>query len=75
MGTTMATKSITDRSSRLEAGMVIIFYLLTFLTGGFLLFVGERLGFIGDLAAVMFYIAVTVVFYAQSKRAQAPTVN
>jgi len=69
MSTSLATKRISEVSSDLKAGMVIIFYLLTFLTGGFFLFVGDRLGFIVDLTAAMFYIAVTVLFYARSKGA------
>jgi hypothetical protein len=43
--------------------------LLTFLTGGLFLFAGGRLGFVVDLTAAMFYIAVTVLFYALSKGA------
>ena len=49
--------------------MVVAFYLLTFLTAGFLLFVGGKLGFVGDLTATVFYIAVTLLFYALSKGA------
>ena len=67
MRTSLATKRISEVSSDLKSGMVIIFYLLTFLTGGFFLLVGDRLGFIVDLTAAMFYIAVTVLFYARSK--------
>jgi len=69
MRTSLATKRISEVSSDLKSGMVIIFYLLTFLTGGFFLLVGDRLGFIVDLTAAMFYIAVTVLFYARSKGA------
>jgi hypothetical protein len=65
MNTSLATKSVPEVSSGLKAGMVIIFYLLTFLTGGFFLFVGGRLGFVITLSAAMFYIAVTVLFYAR----------
>ena len=44
MSTTLATKNVTETSSRIKGGMVAIFYLLTFLTGGFFLFAGGRLG-------------------------------
>jgi len=69
MRTSLATKQIREASSGHKTGMVGIFYLLTFLTGGFFLLVGNRLGFVVDLTAGMFYIAVTVLFYSVSKRA------
>jgi hypothetical protein len=49
--------------------MVGIFYLLTFLTGGFFLLVGNSFGFVVDVVTAMFYIAVTVLFYSVSKGA------
>jgi len=67
MSTTLATKHVTETSSRIKGGMVAIFYLLTFLTGGFFLFAGGRLGFVVDLTATLSYIVVTVLFYALSK--------
>ncbi len=75
MRTSLATKQIRDASSGHKTGMVGIFYLLTFLTGGFFLLVGNRLGFAVDLTAGMFYIAAAVLFYAISKKAKEPTVN
>ena len=69
MSTTLTTKQVPEVSSRLKAGMVVIFYLLTFLTGGFFLFAGGRLGFVVKLTATVSYIAVTVLFYALSKGA------
>jgi hypothetical protein len=63
MSTSLATKRLPEVSSDLKAGLVIIFYLLTFLTGGLFLVVGGRGGFIVDLTAAMLYIAVTVLFY------------
>jgi hypothetical protein len=47
--------------------MVVVFYLLTFLTGGFFLFAGGKLGLVVDLTATVSYIAVTVLFYALCK--------
>jgi hypothetical protein len=75
MSTSLATKPVPEVSSGFKAGMVIIFYLLTFLMGGFFLFVGGRLGFVVNISAAMFYIAVTVLFYARTKRTHEPTVN
>jgi hypothetical protein len=67
MNTSLATKRVPEVSSRLKDGMVIVFYLLTFLTGGLFLLVGGRLGFVMDLTATVSYIAVAVLFYALSK--------
>jgi hypothetical protein len=67
MNTSLATKRVPEVSSRLKDGMVIVFYLLTVLTGGLFLLVGGRLGFVMDLTATVSYIAVAVLFYALSK--------
>lgn len=75
MSTRLVTKPAPDASSGFNAGTVIIFYLLTFLTGGFFLFFAGRLGFAVNISAAMFYIAVTVLFYARNKRTHEPTVN
>jgi hypothetical protein len=50
--------------------VVVAFYLLTFLTGGFFLLAGGRLGLVIELTAAMLYISVTVLFYGLSKRAK-----
>lgn len=69
MNTSLATKQTPEASSRNTSGMVGIFYLLTFLTGGFFLLGGNSFGFVVDVVAAMFYIAVTVLFYSVSKGA------
>jgi hypothetical protein len=69
MSTSLVTKPLPEVSSSVKPGMVVVFYLLTFLTGGFFLFVGGRLGFVVDLIASVFYIGVTVLFYALRRRA------
>lgn len=69
MNTTLTTKTVTEAQSRLKSRMVGIFYLLTFLTGGFFFFLGGRLGFVINLAASVSYIAATVLFYTLSKGA------
>jgi hypothetical protein len=67
MSTSMATKRTLEVSSGLKTGTVVVFYLLTLLTGGFFLFIGGKLGFVVDLTAATFYIAVTVMFHALTK--------
>ena len=62
-----ATATAKQVLSRLKAGVVVGFYLLTFLIGGLFLFVGGRFGFAVDLTASGFYIAVTVLFYEVTK--------
>ena len=68
MSTTFTTKPLPQVSSGFKSEVVVAFYLLTFLTGGFFLFVGGRLGLVIELTAAMLYISVTVLFYALSKR-------
>ena len=70
MSTTFTTRPLPQVSTGFKSEVVVIFYLLTFLTGGFFLFVGGRLGFVIELTAAMLYISVTVLFYALSKRAK-----
>jgi len=69
MNTSFTTKTLAGVPSSHKSGIVAAFYLLTFLAGGFFLFVGGRLGFVVDLSAATFYIAVTVLFYSLSKGA------
>ena len=69
MSITLTTKHVPEVSARSKTGTVVIFYVLTFLTGGFFLFAGGQLGLVVDLAATVTYIAVTVLFYALSKGA------
>jgi len=67
MNTSLATKPLPGVPSSHKSGMVVVFYLLTFLAGGFFLFVGGRLGVVVSVSAAILYIAVTVLFYAISK--------
>ena len=69
MNTTITTKRPPEAPSRFKYKMVGAFYLLTFLTGGFFFIAGERLGFVADLTAATFYIAVTVFFYSANRKA------
>ena len=54
-------------SPRLRARFVASYYLLTILTGAFLLFFHGRLAFAADLIASVCYLAVTALFYDLSK--------
>ena len=69
MSTTLATKRVAEGSSGPKATVVVGFYLITFLIGGFFLFVGGSLGMAVDLTATVFYIVVTILFYALNKGA------
>ncbi len=62
MSTSLATKRLAEASSGIKAKVVIGFYLITFLMGGFFLFVGGRLGVGIDVIAAVFYMIVTVFF-------------
>lgn len=54
---------IAEASPRFKARIAGVFYLLTFLTGGFALVVRSRLGIAAGLVAGACYIAVTLLFY------------
>lgn len=69
MSTILATKRLAVMSSATKAKVVVGFYLITFLMGGFFLFVGDRLGTVVDLTATVFYMIVTVLFYGISRAA------
>ncbi len=63
MSTAVVVERIEDASPRLKARIAGVFYLLTFLAGGFALFVGGRYGSAAGLIAGACYIAVTGLFY------------
>ncbi|HKR83124.1 MAG TPA: hypothetical protein VJS37_03050 [Terriglobales bacterium] len=69
MSTNFATKRLSEVSSGTKPELVLGFYLLTFLMGGFFLFVGGRVSLLVDLTGTASYIAVTLLFYALSKGA------
>lgn len=49
-------------------GIVGAYYLLTILSGVFVLFFQGTLALAGDLIVTLVYIALTIVFYAFSKK-------
>src|SRR5258708_27394072 len=63
MSTAEMMKRIAEASPRFKARIAGVFYLLTFLTGGFALIVRGRLGSAAGLIAGACYIAVTLLFY------------
>jgi len=63
-------KQIADGLPRHRAKFVIAYYLLTILTGVFVLSFHGRLAFAADLIATVFYIAMTALFYDLSKPAK-----
>jgi hypothetical protein len=67
MSTAEMTKGATQASLRLSVNFVGIYYLLTILTGAFVLFFHGRLAFVADLIASVFYLSVTALFYGLSR--------
>jgi hypothetical protein len=54
---------IAEASTRFKAKIAAVFYLVTILMGGVVLFVQGRLGLAGDLIASASYVAVIGLFY------------
>ncbi len=67
MGTAQITRRIAEGSSRLRSRLVIFYYLLTILTGAFVLFFHGQLAFAADLVVSVVYIGITALFYVLSK--------
>lgn len=58
---------ISEASPELKAKFVLVYYLLTVLTGAFILFFHGRLAFEADLLVAIFYLIATAVLYQLSK--------
>jgi hypothetical protein len=69
MNPALMKQRIVEASPRFKARIAAAFYLLTILTGVVVLLVVGRLGFVVDVIATAFYIAVTALFYALTKEA------
>jgi len=67
MSTAEITRRIAQASPRFQARIAVVFYLLTILTGAIVFFLGGKLGFVVDAIATVFYVAVTLLFYALTK--------
>jgi len=61
-------KKISESPPRHNDRIVGAYYLLTILAGVLVLFFHGRLAFAADLIAIGVYIAVTILFYASSKK-------
>ena len=59
---------ILGASSRHRTTLVGIYYLLTILTGAFLLLFQGRAAFVTDIITSAFYLGVTAVFYDLSRQ-------
>jgi hypothetical protein len=64
MSTTEMMERMAEASPRVIARFVVLYYLITILTGACILFFHSRLAF----AVAVFYLAVTAVLYELSKR-------
>jgi hypothetical protein len=67
MSTAEIKGRIAEASPRFRARIAGVFYLVTLLMGGVVLFVHGRLGLVVDLIATACYIAVTALFYHLSR--------
>jgi hypothetical protein len=69
MSTTEMMERIAEASPRLQAKLVGVYYLITILTGAFILFFHGRSAFTADIVAAVFYLAVTILLYELSRPA------
>jgi hypothetical protein len=60
-------EQIAEASPHFKARLTGVFYLVTIVMGGIVLFVHGRLGLVVDLIATACYIAVTAFFYDVSR--------
>ena len=67
MSAAVMMKRIAETSPSFKARITGVFYLVTILTGGVVLFFQGRLGLVVDLIATTCYIAVTALFYELSR--------
>ena len=70
MSTVEITKKITEASPRLMPLLVGAYYLITILTGVFVLFFQSRSALAADLIAGGFYLVITGALYSVSKLAK-----
>ena len=73
MSTAEITRRIAQASPRFQARIAVVFYLLTILAGAIVFFLGGKLGFVVDAIATVFYVAVTILFYAVTRRPKGGT--
>ena len=66
MSTAALSKPITDNKPRIGSRIIGAYYLLTILTGAFVLVFQGRLAFAVDLLVGLFYLVVTAFLYGMS---------
>jgi hypothetical protein len=66
MSTAALTKQISDNKPRVDSRIIGAYYLLTILTGAFVLIFHGRLAFAVDLLIGIFYLVVTAFLYGLS---------
>lgn len=71
MNRAITKERMAETSRRFQARLAYVYYLLTIVTGVAVLFLGSRLGFLVDVIASAFYVSVTALFYALTKRHKA----
>lgn len=68
MNRAVTTERIPETSARFRARIAFIYYLLVIVTGVVMLLVGNGLGFFADVIATAFFLSVTALYYALTKR-------
>lgn len=68
MNRAMTKERIPETSARFQARTAFIYYMLVIVTGVVILLVGNRLGFFVDVIATAFFLSVTALFYALTRR-------
>ena len=71
MSTSEITKRITEGSPHHMTRIVALYYVLTIVTGTFVLFFHGRSAFAADFVAIVFYLALTAALHALSKAGNA----
>jgi VIT1/CCC1 family predicted Fe2+/Mn2+ transporter len=69
MSTAQITKPITESRQRIWPKFIGAYYLLTVLTGTFILFFHGRMAFVADLLVAISYLAITAFLYGWSASA------
>ncbi len=69
MSTAQITKRIAESTPRVGSRFIGIYYLLTILTGAFVLSFHGRLAFVVDLVVAIGYLAMTALLYGLSASA------